>query len=167
MGNVTTYPVTGLDADTTYYYRVRAYNTYGASGNSNTVSQITALSVPTATFATLPTSSGFVANWNASTGASGYRLDVSEASDFSSFVTGYNNLDVGNVTTYPVTGLDADTTYYYRVRAYNTYGASGNSNNSNVVTHVVDFIGRLIEYLPPYVGKISTGSIQAISEIES
>ncbi|MDD4223757.1 MAG: lamin tail domain-containing protein [Candidatus Cloacimonetes bacterium] len=44
------------------------------------------------------------------------------------YVTGYQNLDVGNVTTYPVTGLTAGTTYYYVVRAYNAYGTSDDSN---------------------------------------
>jgi hypothetical protein len=83
---------------------------------------------PVATAATSPTSSGFTANLNAVAGATGYRLDVSTASDFSSFVSGYNNLDIYNVTTYPVTGLSGGTTYYYRVRAYNAYGTSGLSN---------------------------------------
>lgn len=48
------------------------------------------------------------------------------------YVAGYQNLNVGNVTTYPVTGLTAGTTYYYVVRAYNTNGTSGNSNPISV-----------------------------------
>lgn len=47
------------------------------------------------------------------------------------FVSGYQNLDVGNVTSYNVTGLDPATTYYYRVRAYT---ATDTSINSNVIT---------------------------------
>ena len=49
-------------------------------------------------------------------------------------VTGYQNLNVGNVTSYNVTGLTPSTTYYYVVRAYNAYGTSGNSNEQEVVT---------------------------------
>lgn len=71
---------------------------------------------------------GFTANWNSSTGATSYELDVSTNSSFSSFVPGYNDLNVGNVTNYVVTGLTAGTVYYYRVRAVNSYGTSGNSN---------------------------------------
>ena len=54
-------------------------------------------------------------------GATGYRLDVATRNNFTpnSFVNGYNNLDVGNATSRSVTGLNANTTYYYRVRAYN------------------------------------------------
>lgn len=43
------------------------------------------------------------------------------------YVTGYENLNVGNVTSYPVTGLQPNTMYYYVVRAYNDYGTSTSS----------------------------------------
>jgi len=46
-------------------------------------------------------SSRFMATWNAMSGAMGYRLDVSTNSSFSSFVSGYQNLDVSNVTSWP------------------------------------------------------------------
>lgn len=89
---------------------------------------------PTANSATNVTTSSFTANWNSSTSATGYRLDVSTSSTFSTFVTGYNNRDVGNVTSYPVTGLNANTQYYYRLRAYNSSGTSSNSNTIPVRT---------------------------------
>ena len=49
------------------------------------------------------------------------------------FVPGYENLDVGNVTSYNVTGLTQGTTYYYRVRAVGQT-TSSNSNVINVTT---------------------------------
>jgi M6 family metalloprotease-like protein len=70
----------------------------------------------------------FDANWNTSATATGYRLDVATNIDFTSFVTGYNDKDVGNVKTSNVSGLNARTVYYYRLRAYNTGGISVNSN---------------------------------------
>lgn len=79
-------------------------------------------------------SSGFTANWSASSGATGYRLDVSTSSNFSSYLTGYNGVDVGNATSRAITGLSADTTYYYRVRAFNSSGTSGNSSSASVKT---------------------------------
>jgi hypothetical protein len=51
-----------------------------------------------------------------------------------SFVPGYNNKDVGNVTSAGVSGLSANTPYYYRVRAHNANGAGGNSNTISVTT---------------------------------
>jgi hypothetical protein len=89
---------------------------------------------PTALGATGVTSNAFTANWSAVSGATGYRLDVSTNSAFSNFLSGYNNLDVGNVTNRTVTGLSPLTMYYYRVRAYNTNGTSGNSATIAVLT---------------------------------
>jgi parallel beta-helix repeat protein len=43
----------------------------------------------------------------------------------------YNNLDVGNTTTFDVSGLSFGTTYYYRIRAYD---ASDTSIDSNTIT---------------------------------
>jgi hypothetical protein len=50
-------------------------------------------------------------------------------------VPGYQNRDVGNVTNQDVTGLAANTFYYYRVRAYNGNGTSPNSNVIKIRTN--------------------------------
>jgi hypothetical protein len=85
---------------------------------------------PVATSASNVSSGGFTANWNSVTNVVGYRLDVSPSSTFSTYLSGYQDLDVGNVTSRSVTGLSANTTYYYRVRAYR----GGTSASSNVIT---------------------------------
>src|SRR5438045_3992318 len=72
---------------------------------------------------TAPTRSSFIASWPKVNGAIGYRLDVSTRASFDSYVNGYRDLDVGNVTGHPVTGLSQGTTYYYQVRAYDAVGA--------------------------------------------
>ena len=74
------------------------------------------------------TGSSFIANWSSVRGATGYRLDVSKSSNFTTYVPGYQDRNVGNVTSQNVTGLAANTFYYYRVRAYNGNGTSPNSN---------------------------------------
>ena len=81
-----------------------------------------------------PTRSSFLANWNIVSGATGYRLDVSTSGSFNSYVSGYQDLDVGNVTSRIVSGLSPGTTYYYRVRAYNALGASSDSNIMTATT---------------------------------
>src|SRR6266496_5078752 len=88
-------------------------------------------SPPIAHPATYIASNSFTANWSSVSGATGYRLDVSPNSSFSTYVAGYQNLNVGNTTSRSVTGLNASTAYHYRVRAYNSDGAT--SSNSNVV----------------------------------
>ena len=85
-------------------------------------------------WATYVASYSFTANWSSVNGATVYRLDVSTSSSFSTYVPGYQNLNVGNVTRRSVTGLNVSTTYYYRARAYNGAGTSGNSNVVSVTT---------------------------------
>ena len=63
-------------------------------------------------------------------------------------MTGYNDLDVSNVVTYPVNlNLSPNTPYYYRVRAYNGGGTSGNSNTISLSTTV----GTLLTFNSKYV----------------
>src|ERR1017187_9507130 len=107
--------VLGLTGNTTYYYRVRAYNAGGASGNSGTITVTTlpnAPTAPTATAATSVTSSGFTANWNSSSGATGYRIDVSTSSTFGTYISGGQDVDIGNSLAAIVSGQSANTTYY-------------------------------------------------------
>ena len=84
---------------------------------------------PVANAAANITASGFLAEWGNVPGATGYFLDLSTTSDFSSLVTGFNNLNVGNSTSLNITGLNCATTYYYRVRA----SGCATSINSNVI----------------------------------
>jgi hypothetical protein len=72
------------------------------------------VSVVVATSATGVGETSFTANWNLYSGAQYYLLDVSTSSSFSSFIL---QNQVVSTNSYLVTGLTANTTYYYRVRA--------------------------------------------------
>jgi phosphodiesterase/alkaline phosphatase D-like protein len=137
VGNVTSYNVTGLSGNTTYFYRVRAYNGCATSGNSN-VKNVKTLActanAPNVQNATNVTASSFTANWSSVSGAINYRLDVSTSNSFATYVPGYQDLNVGNVTSYPVTGLTANTNYFYRLRVYNGCDTSPNSSVKKVKT---------------------------------
>ena len=90
------------------------------------------------------TQTSFNCSWTSVSRANGYRIDVSKSPDFQSFVTGYNNKDVGNVTSLKISGLDTNTKYYVRVRAYNPY----QSASSNVAST------KTLDY-PSYTAKIN------------
>jgi uncharacterized protein (TIGR02145 family) len=90
-------------------------------------------SAPTANAASSITATLFQANWSAVTGATTYYLDVNTNSSFTGTWI-LNNQNVGNGTSYVVSGLVCNTTYYYRVRAANSCGTSANSNVISVTT---------------------------------
>lgn len=133
--NITTYSNTGLNANTTYYYRVRAYNSAGNSAYSNTASATTAQVPPQAPSnlqATAASSSQINLSWqDNSNNEDGFKIERStqETSGFTEIAS------IGvDVTSYRNTGLNAGITYYYRVRAYNSAGNSGYSNTANATT---------------------------------
>jgi hypothetical protein len=82
--------VTGLSASTQYFYKIFSYNGSGTSinyktdGTAETANATTyaPLAAPTATAATGTNTTSFEANWNTVSGATSYRLDVSEYETF-------------------------------------------------------------------------------------
>jgi hypothetical protein len=117
--------VTFTPADTTNYTVAFATQTLPVSAIS---------SIPTAGPASDVIANRFTATWNTVAGAVDYRLDVSTNGSFSTYVAGYQHLDLGNVTSANVTGLNANTIYYYRVEAYDSAGIGINSGAITVTT---------------------------------
>jgi hypothetical protein len=81
-----------------------------------------------------PTRSSFLAKWPAAPGATGYRLDVSTTPSFDTYVPGYEDRELGNVTSHIVTGLERGTQYYYRLRPYNSAGTGADSETMPAAT---------------------------------
>jgi len=131
IGNVLTYSVTGLTANTTYYYSIKASDGTNITGPSNEITTLTLPAPPTATAATPIAFTSFSANWNAVSGASSYILTVGTTPGGTDIK---NNFNVGNVTTYSVTGLTANTTYYYTIEVVVGANTSTPSNQITVLT---------------------------------
>ncbi|GMQ31538.1 fibronectin type III domain-containing protein [Algoriphagus confluentis] len=62
------------------------------------------------------TATSFKASWNRVDRATTYLIDVSKNSNFSSLEAGYNKKEIASLST-TVSGLTAETKYYYRVYA--------------------------------------------------
>ncbi len=92
----------------------------------------TVISAPTNLTATAVSSSQINLSWtDNSNDETGFKIErkTGASGTYSQIAT------VGaNVTTYSDTGLTSNTTYYYRVRAYNAAGESGYSNEANATT---------------------------------
>ena len=127
----TTYQNIGLTANTTYYYRVRAYKAgVGYSAYSNVALAHTyLLAAPTNLAATAVSDTRINLSWTQTTiGETGFAIERAPASGG----IWVQIKTVGaNVVTYANTALTANTTYYYRVRAYKAgVGFSAYSNQA-------------------------------------
>jgi hypothetical protein len=129
--NGATYADTGLAPSTTYWYRVRAFNSAGDSGYSNESGATTSPPPP-------PPPSNLAAS------ASSYQISLSWTDNSSSedgfkierWNGSYAQISTvgANVTTYADTGLASSTTYSYRVRAFSNAGDSAYSNEISATT---------------------------------
>lgn len=136
--NVTGYSDTGLAASTSYSYRVRAYNSAGDSGYSNTASAVTpaAPTLPAAPgnlVATAVSKNQINLTWaDNSDNETGFYIERCKGSTCTNF-TRITTVSA-DVTSYLNVKLNASTTYRYRVQAYNAGGVSGYSNIAAATT---------------------------------
>ena len=135
--NATAFRDTNLDSDTTYYYRIRAYNNFGPSDYSNEASATTSQAAPaqpTNLAATALSSTQIKLTWqDNSTNETGFKIERKTGSSGSWNVVKQLGF---NVTEYTDEGLTPETTYYYRVVAYNSVGNSP-SDEVQVMTLLV------------------------------
>lgn len=135
--DATSYQDISVSPNTTYYYRLRAYNSAGYSTFSNVITRTTTAaappSAPTGLNGTVVASSQIHVSWtdNASNETS-FHIYRATNSSFTQDVV-INTVD-SNTTSYQDTGLSANTTYYYRVRAANPDGNSAYTNVINYTT---------------------------------
>ncbi|MFA6435049.1 MAG: fibronectin type III domain-containing protein [Elusimicrobiales bacterium] len=143
--------ITTLDPNTTYYYRVGSLNPYGAMNWADTRT-FTTLSVrpqnPRFTGVGIGTRTATL-GWDAlpegpsSATALGYRLEAS-STDFSGGIV-YSSSTMSPLrSTLTVSGLDANTTYYFRVGSVNRDFAVNYSSRLSTITLSVPLSANLL-----------------------
>jgi len=112
---VISYSDTGLAANTTYYYRVRAYNANGNSSFSNTANAKTSSNSTniTLTLASTDSDGTYDLTWTASLAANPWHIDEAPTTDFSVH-TNYLSYDAASPYTYKFINKP-NGTYCYRV----------------------------------------------------
>jgi len=142
--------VGGLANGTTYYWHVSATGTGGTSPWSATWRFTTVVGAPTLS-SPANGSTGVLTNptltWNASVGASSYRLQVSKDSSFSTTVFDQQGL---KDTLQQVSGLANSSTYYWHVSATGTGGTSPWSVTWRFTTFIYPSTIQLYQqFVPP------------------
>lgn len=131
VGRVNTFTWQGLTPGATYYWRVWAFNVAGGNHGYPTPASITLSAgsppmAPTALSAMVISDTEIQFTWTAGTGQDGYWIDIAQSS--ADLLAGagaptFQNAQLAaGTTSYNWTGLQDNTTYYWRLFAYNTNG---------------------------------------------
>ncbi|MDW7676171.1 MAG: fibronectin type III domain-containing protein, partial [Bacillota bacterium] len=135
----TSFDDSSLSANTTYYYRIRAFNSGGPSPYSNEANAATQQAAtipaqPTNLAVTSVSANSVTLTWqDKSNNETGFKIERKTGSGSYSEITTVS----ANTTSFTNTGLSNNTIYTYRVRAYNAAGNSAYSNEISAKTGVV------------------------------
>jgi len=164
-GTNQTYIIAGLNSSTLYYAVIKSQDAQGnislisniASFTTQTPADTTPPSVPANLVAIAASVSQINLSWSASTdniGVAGYRVERCAGSGCTTFA----QVASPSVTNYSDTGLVANTTYRYQVRAVDAAGnLSGYSSIANATTQ--DTIAPTISITSPTANAIVAGTI--------
>jgi len=132
--NIEEYNDTSLTCNTTYYYRVYAYNTYGDSHyaeiNDTTSACGSPPTAPSNLITTVASQTQINLDWTDSTNEDGFKIERSLDETAWTQITTV----VADTVNHNDAGLTCGTTYYYRVHAYNSAGGNSGYTTDNATT---------------------------------
>ncbi|NCC74507.1 MAG: T9SS type A sorting domain-containing protein, partial [Sphingobacteriia bacterium] len=147
FGNVL--KATGMSVLVNEIHYVPFSSTVSIAGDTVILLSIQAdISAPVPSAVTVIDDHSFTASWTAGANATQYALFVSD-DNFVSTLPGYDSVTVSSLN-YPVTGLTAGQTYYFRLRSLNSYGYSAYSSvgTAETTTGIKEISDCLIEVFP-------------------
>ena len=136
LENIAFFEDTGLDDDTEYFYRVYAWNAAGDSPYSNVASLATDLAKPdppeNLMLSNITTTSIDLSWQDESDNEAGFQIERSEDDIDYSVI----HVTDPEIFSYSNTGLEDNTQYFYRVRAYNAAGFSAYTDVAGAITQL-------------------------------
>ncbi len=128
VSNSNSFTDNSLSGNTKYYYYIYSYNDTSCSGaaynttNPLTNNVVTCTAVPNSLTTSGVTGNGFTINWAYPTGGTAntttYTLQITTDAAYTANITG-SPFAVGTALSYSASGLNTNTTYYYRILANN------------------------------------------------
>jgi chitodextrinase len=129
---LTNYTVTGLSANTTYYFTVRVFDTSGLYSNSNQVKGKTTINLrPSPVTMNSPTNiteNSLQLSWTESTDNDFSNYTIYQSTANGTLGAAIYGITQKQLTHYTVQGLLTNTTYYFTTRVFDTSGLSSDSN---------------------------------------
>ncbi|OGL46733.1 MAG: hypothetical protein A2W05_02180 [Candidatus Schekmanbacteria bacterium RBG_16_38_10] len=160
--NVTNYSNTGLTPGSTYYYKVRAYNSFGDSAPSNEAYATTLTAPPTAVTDPATNVTHDFARINGTVNPNGYNttayFELGTDTSYGLFTSSTISIGSGtnNVIIWvDITGFSPETTYHYRVVAAN----AGGTRYGNDVSFTTNPLPGTIQVNATLNGVTWTGSV--------
>jgi hypothetical protein len=152
------YTDTGLDPNTTYYYKIKATNGVGdsvASAEANATTDNVAPNAPTGVVA-IPGASAVTIAWTAASGATSYKVYRGTSSN------GESGTPLGTPsTTYYVDSTASNgTQYFYKVKAHNAVGDSSNSSEVSATPDAKNAIFVLPTWVAAAKAKLAGSAAQ-------
>ena len=124
-GTLTSFTVSGLSSETTYVFSIRAQDSAGNTSSTSNLVTVTTTAIPDTSNTT---STSTLLSWSASS-------DNVGVVNYAVYRNGTLLSNSGSNTSFSVTGLFANTSYTFTVRAADAAGnLSGNSNTVSVTT---------------------------------
>jgi hypothetical protein len=165
------YVVTALSANTTYYFTIRVYDTGGLYSDSNQVGAKTNAATPLTpnlppTPVTLYQAANITQNslrlsWTKNTDVDFKNYTIYRSITTGAIGTAITAVTSSSLTSYDVTGLSANTTYYFMIRVYDAEGLYADSNRISATTSSAP-LETLQFPLVPVIGGLAVAAIALI-----